>query len=425
MIDTGFILDIAFGFGMGACFFTLDPRNPATRMLSLFFVAIGLDLLTNFASQLQVPNPTALLFQKWVAPAMDALAIVCGCEWLIRIARTAERPSSLTLLLLRGAEFGGLVFPVMQVVRALRHLDATPAQVMNPPFEWFVDAPLLLLLSFAVAGVVNLARSSPDALERTRLAAFGLAAPFLMSGFVLSGWAAFIGIGLGEIIFFAGAVRYHYLQGQRGEFLSRFLSPQVAETVRRQGLLSAMQQRRVQLSVVACDLRGFTAFAETSAPEDVARLLGEYYDAMSAAIAEFGGTISNIAGDGILVVVGAPIAHANHAELAIAMGLAMRARAEIILEKWRSMGTRIGLGVGVASGYVTVGALGTGNRFEYVSVGPAVNLASRLCDQAENGQVLAEPRVVGLAASSARFDNLGERALKGLAHPINVFAAVA
>src|ERR1051326_7532795 len=114
MIDTGFILDIAFGFGMGACFFTLDPRNPATRMLSLFFIAIGLDLLTNFSSQLQVPDPFGLVLQKWVAPAMDALAILCACEWLIRIARTAERPSALTLVLLRGAEFCGLAFPAMQ-----------------------------------------------------------------------------------------------------------------------------------------------------------------------------------------------------------------------------------------------------------------------------------------------------------------------
>ena len=428
MIDTGYILDIAFGFGMGICFLTLDPRNPATRMLALFFAAIAFALLVNVGYQLKVITPWTLFIAQWIGSLADMLAIVCGCEWLICIARTAsERQRAMTIALLRAGEICGLLYAVLWAVRNWFHRNDPPALIIDPPQVWITNVLLILILVLAIVAAVRLMMSSPDRIERVRLLTFALAAPFLLSGLFMSGRLAFLGMGFGEGLFFAGAMRFHYLQGQRGEFLSRFLSPQVAEVVREQGLASAMQRRRVQLSAVACDLRGFTAFCESSAPEDVAQLLSEYYDAMGTAIAAFGGTISNTAGDGILVVIGAPIERENHAHLAIQMALAMHEQGDSFLARWRDLGVRIGLGIGVASGYVTVGGLGSGKRIEYVSVGPAVNLASRLCDQAENGQVLAEPRVVGLVAphNGIKFDDLGERTLKGLAHPIKVFAASA
>src|SRR4029077_15039418 len=144
-------------------------------------------------------------------------------------------------------------------------------------------------------------------------------------------------------------------QGQRGQFLSRFLSPQVVRVVRERGLASTMQQSRTELSVVACDLRGFTAFTETAAPEEIMKLLAEYYGAVGEVVVRFGGSISNFAGDGILALVGAPIAHPDHPARAIGMALQIRDRVSAILARWKTLGLDVGIGVGVASGFVTVG----------------------------------------------------------------------
>ncbi len=230
---------------------------------------------------------------------------------------------------------------------------------------------------------------------------------------------------IGEIIFLGGAVRYHVLQGQRGQFLARFLSPQVARLVRQRGLVNATQQTRVQLSVVACDLRGFTAFSETAAPEEVMQLLQQYYEVIGAAVTEGGGTIKDLAGDGILTLVGAPIPYADHAQRAVAMALEMRDRGRQVLSHWQKLGLDLGLGLGIASGYVTVGAIGGERRLEYAAVGPPVNLAARLCALAESGQILADQRTAGLIGDNGaahRFEKLDSVTLKGFTRPVMVFA---
>jgi adenylate cyclase len=117
--------------------------------------------------------------------------------------------------------------------------------------------------------------------------------------------------------------------------------------------------------------------AETAAPEDVMQLLQEYYDAAGEAVTESGGTIQNFAGDGILTLVGAPIPYADHAQRAVIMALKMRERGEHVLSRWQKLRLDVGLGIGLASGYVTVGAIGGERRLEYVAVGPPVNLAAR------------------------------------------------
>src|SRR5206468_4711429 len=159
--------------------------------------------------------------------------------------------------------------------------------VFRPPFYLFA-VPLGLAFAFAGMAIVQLLRTEPDPSEGLRLNAIALATPFLLTGFfVPSSWRP-VTTGIGEVVFLAGAVRYHVLQGQRGQFLARFLSPQVARLVRSRGLNTTMQQSRVQLSVVACDLRGFTSFTESNAPEDPLQVLNEYYVAIGAAVTQFG-----------------------------------------------------------------------------------------------------------------------------------------
>jgi adenylate cyclase len=154
------------------------------------------------------------------------------------------------------------------------------------------------------------------------------------------------------------------------------------------------------------------------------KLLEEYYAAVGDAVIRFGGSISNFAGDGIVALVGAPIAYADHAARAIDVALAIRDRTGEILSRWRALGLEVGVGVGVASGFVTVGVIGGTERLEYTAVGPAVNLAARLCARAEAGQVLADARVVGSlgeASDRHRGKELETTELKGFARPVTIF----
>jgi len=233
---------------------------------------------------------------------------------------------------------------------------------------------------------------------------------------------------MGLMIFLAGAVRYHVLQGQRAQFMGRFVASEVGRLIRERGFAAAMQESRVELSVVACDLRGFTAFADGAAPEEVMKLLRDYYSAIGEAVTEFGGTVESFAGDGAMVLVGAPLFFSDHAQRAIGLALKILERGAAVLTLPRRAGVELGIGVGVASGYVTVGVIGSSARLEYVAVGPALNLASRLCARAEAGSVLTDQRTVALLdehdghGSRFSFEQMGSVELKGFARPVTVFA---
>jgi class 3 adenylate cyclase len=221
------------------------------------------------------------------------------------------------------------------------------------------------------------------------------------------------------------SLRY-VVEGRRGEFLARFLSPQLARSVLERGLADTMQQNRLQLSIVACDLRGFTAFSETAAPEDVIQFLREYYETVGRVVTESGGSILGFAGDGILSLVGAPIPCADHAERAVRIALKIWNCCGEMLEVWQRLGLQVGLGVGVASGFVTVGTIASSDHLEYTAVGPAVNLAARLSSHAESGQVLVDHRTVGLVGANhqlCKFESIGSTELKGFARPVELFSA--
>jgi adenylate cyclase len=350
-------------------------------------------------------------------------------EWLLRVRRTEAADSSHSPLgarLLRISQGLAGLHGLLGIARPdLRDEVFIGVQLFRPSYYLFA-VPLYLSLALAMVSLVQLVRADPDHAERVRLRALAFATPFLMSGLYASPPIQPVTTAVGQLIFLIGAVRYHVLQGQRGQFLARFLSPQVARLVRERGLLTATQQNRVQLSVVACDLRGFTAFSESAAPEEVMQLLQQYYDTIGDAVIGCGGTIKDLAGDGILALVGAPIPYPDHAERAVAMAVKIQERGVHVLGRWRNLGIDLGLGVGIASGYVTVGTLGGERRLEYAAVGPPVNLAARLCALAESGQILADQRTVGLIGdNSGRFTKLDPVTLKGFTRPVTVFAVTA
>lgn len=183
--------------------------------------------------------------------------------------------------------------------------------------------------------------------------------------------------------------------------------------------------RRHELSVVACDLRGFTALLEAAAPELVIELLRDYYVAVAEEVLRFGATIKEHAGDGVLVLVGASGPTADHASSALGMAVAIRAGTAQALARAHVAGAEVGLGIGVASGPITVGTIEAGSRLESIAVGSAVNLAARLCARAGAGQVLVGERTVELLGrdGSGTLEPVEYVRLKGFARAVRVFEA--
>nr|MBA2450263.1 GAF domain-containing protein [Chloroflexota bacterium] len=167
--------------------------------------------------------------------------------------------------------------------------------------------------------------------------------------------------------------------------LRRYLSPQLADLIVSSGDESILESHRRLITVVFCDLRGFTAFAETAEPEEVTGVLAEYHAAMGALIHRFGGTLDRFAGDGIMVFFNDPVPQPDHAERAVGMACAMRERAADLARGWRRAGYELGFGVGIAMGHATLGRIGFEGRYDYTAIGTVANLAARLCDEAGGG----------------------------------------
>src|SRR5262245_29381327 len=195
--------------------------------------------------------------------------------------------------------------------------------------------------------------------------------------------------------------------------LKRFFSPQLAELVVSSGSEKLLESHRREITVVFCDLRGFTAFSETAEPEEVMGVLREYHTALGTLIFHFEGTLEHFAGDGIMVFFNDPLPCPDPAAQAVKMAVAMRQQMGELTEKWRRRGHELGFGVGIAQGYATLGMIGFEGRVEYGAIGPVSNLASRLCDEARGGQILISQRVYSAVEELVKAEPAGDLSLKG------------
>ncbi len=207
--------------------------------------------------------------------------------------------------------------------------------------------------------------------------------------------------------------------------LRRFLSPQVADLIVSSGAEKGLESHRCDIAALFCDLRGYTGFSESADPEDVMALLREYHAAIGKIIFAYGGTLERFAGDGVMVIFNAPVAVDNPALQAVRMALDLRAAISALIEKWRRLGHELDFGIGIASGYATLGTIGFEGRFDYAAIGMVSNLASRLCDEAQPGQILISPRVLLAVENVMRIEEVGNFTLKGLRRPIAVHNVVA
>jgi len=201
--------------------------------------------------------------------------------------------------------------------------------------------------------------------------------------------------------------------------LERFLPPQVAQLIASSdGHDALLDSHRREVTVVFCDLRGFTAFTETTEPEEAMNVLREYHAALGESIFRYEGTLDKYAGDGVMILFNAPIQFADHTARAVKMAVEMRDTVGTLTERWRNRGHSLGFGVGIALGYATLGQIGFEHRLEYAAIGSVTNLASRLCDEAKAGQIVASRRVFGMVEEWVDAAPLDDLHLKGFNHPV-------
>ena len=200
---------------------------------------------------------------------------------------------------------------------------------------------------------------------------------------------------------------------QRVGRLKRFFSPQLAELIVAGGAEDPLKTHRRDVTVVFLDLRGFTAFAETSEPEEVMGVLREYHAEMGMLILTHEGTLERFTGDGIMVFFNDPVPLPNPAERAVRMALEMRERIAELTLKWRKLGYDLDFGIGIAQGYATIGAIGFEGRWDYGAIGTVTNLAARLCGEARPGQVLISQRVLAAVEDLVDVETVGDLHLKG------------
>ncbi|MER9126383.1 response regulator [Mesorhizobium sp. M0959] len=207
--------------------------------------------------------------------------------------------------------------------------------------------------------------------------------------------------------------------------LRRFLPEQVADLILAAGNGDTLlQSHRRDVTVVFCDLRGFTAFAETAEPEEVMAVLGEYHACLGEQIVRYEGTLERFVGDGIVVVFNDPLPCADHTERAVRMAAAMRDAIDEHSEQWRKRDHLLGFGIGIARGHATIGRIGFDQRADYAVIGTVSNHAARLCEEARPGQILVSQRVVGAVESLVESVAVGELTLKGFRRPMPAYEIV-
>ena len=218
-----------------------------------------------------------------------------------------------------------------------------------------------------------------------------------------------------------GRVQEQVSQLDRLGRLKSFFSPQLAETIVNGGGEDLLKTHRREVVVAFLDMRGFTAFTDRSEPEEVMSVLSEYHRAMGQLIMLHEGTLEHFAGDGIMIVFNDPIPLPSPIANAMKMALTMQEHFVPLREGWKKRGYDLDLGIGIAQGYATLGAIGFEGRWEYSCIGSVTNLAARLCGEAKGGQILTNQKTLSRIEDSVQAQPLGEHAFKGIAHPVPVF----
>jgi class 3 adenylate cyclase len=216
-------------------------------------------------------------------------------------------------------------------------------------------------------------------------------------------------------------LRIKGLQDERLARLKSFFSPQLAEMIAAGRGEDLLKTHRREITVQFFDLRGFTHFTDTAEPEEVMELLRGFHAALGKLVLEHQGTLERFAGDAVMVFFNDPVPIEKPAEHAVRTAIAMHQAFIPIAKHWEKRGYELGLGVGIAQGYATLGAIGFEGRRDYAAIGNVTNLAARLCGEAKAGQVLLDRKSVAALEGAFQCEPAGPFTLKGFAQPVPAF----
>jgi class 3 adenylate cyclase len=203
--------------------------------------------------------------------------------------------------------------------------------------------------------------------------------------------------------------------------LRRFLSPEVANLVTEQQEKTMLQSHRAYIAALFCDLRGFTSFSNSMEPEEVMNVLQAYHESLGQLVADYQGTIDHRAGDGMMVYFNDPLPCDEPVFRAVELALSMREHFVETNRDWCRRGYELGFGVGIASGYATLGIVGYEGRYDYTANGNAVNLCARLSDEAGDGQILIDHKTYIEVEDRVEVEAVGELELKGFSSKTRVY----
>jgi adenylate cyclase len=212
---------------------------------------------------------------------------------------------------------------------------------------------------------------------------------------------------------------------ERLQRLRRFLSPQLAEAIVSSGDESILRSHRRQVAMLFADLRGWTRFVDAVEPEELMRVLSEFHGAIGELVRRFDATVGFIEGDGVQLFFNDPIEVPDAALRSVRLGCALREEMAELTLSWRKRGYELGFGAGIALGYATCGQVGFEGRFDYAAIGAVTNLASRLADEAADGQILIAQRLYAEVEDDVEVESVGEFTLKGFERPVTAFNVVA
>lgn len=405
--------------GLGVAFYALDRQARTSRMLGLFLGSIGCSVLAgvNFLRDAE----THFLLNTLLMSVPTASSFVFGPEWIRAVRSSIPSGAYNTRFgdqLTRVAQALGVSYLLASILYPEKHyalfLSGMSGELVQADLSLLmIAAPMVLAVLLSSFALLITFRRKVNVAERRRMLGFGLAVPFLGMGVVAGAEYAAYFMLVGELFLIVGAIQYHILQAQRGDFMERFLPSQVVEALTEKGSLLNLETGRQEITVVCCDLRKFTPYAEAHDSEHVIGLLRAYYRMVGEAAANCGATIKDYAGDGVLMLVGAPIAFDDHADRGIRLAAQILRLSKGFLAEWSEGKTPIGIGIGVSTGEASVGVVGA-ERLEYAAVGPAINRASRLCDKAKDGQVLVDETTVEAANEPHRLKKGSGYSLKGM-----------
>jgi class 3 adenylate cyclase len=216
-------------------------------------------------------------------------------------------------------------------------------------------------------------------------------------------------------------VKSQVIQLEKYNELRRYLSPKLTEKILTTGHAFGAEPQRKMMTVVFTDIRGFSSVTDSLEPEELFHLLDRYLSEMINIVHQHDGTLNKIIGDGLLVFFGDPLPMEDHVERAVLMAIDMQKKVADLRDHWHQYGHELGAGIGINTGFMTVGNIGSDMHRDYTVIGNQVNVASRLESMAKPGQILISQRSYSQVRHLVKVEEIGEVKVKGIHSPVKTY----